>query len=44
MSKSFSDKMRELRDTVNPDTGERVLLLTKKQFVAIKLKELKEFK
>lgn len=40
---AFSDHHRENRDTINPDTGERVLLLTKKQWLAQKRKELKDF-
>ena len=42
--KDFSSYNRELRDTVNPETGERVLLLTRKQYVAQLKAELKSIK
>jgi hypothetical protein len=40
---SFRDHHRELRDTVHPISGERVLLLTRKQLRELRLKELKDF-
>lgn len=40
---NFSDHNRELRDTLDPDTQERVLLLTKKQLLKKLLEDLKSF-
>lgn len=40
---AFSDHHRENRDTINPDTQERVLLLTRRQWLKQKQKELKDF-
>lgn len=41
--RDFSSYNRELRDQIDPDTGERLLLLTKKQFLKLQLQQLKDF-
>lgn len=40
--KNFSDYHRELRDQIDPDTGERIQLLTRKQFDEALFKSLKD--
>lgn len=41
--RDFSNYNRELRDQIDPETRERVQLLTRKQFLKLRLKELKDF-
>lgn len=41
--KNFSDYNRELSQQIDPETGERVQLLTKKQYVKFIFSLLKEF-
>lgn len=41
--RNFSDFNRQLRDQIDPATGLRTILLTKKQLIALRLKELKSF-
>lgn len=40
---NFSDRNREISQQVDPETGEKVQLLTKKQFLDLQKKELKSF-
>lgn len=40
---SFSHRARETREQIDPETGEPVTLLTKKQFQELLKKELREF-
>ncbi len=41
--KNFSDYNRELKDQTDPETGERVTLLTRKQYVELLRKSLRTF-
>lgn len=41
--KDFSSWNREMRDQIDPETGERTQLLTKKQYQDLLKKGLKEF-
>lgn len=41
--RDFSAYNRELTQQIDPDTQERIVLLTKKQFIALQIKALKDF-
>jgi hypothetical protein len=41
--KDFSAYNRELTQQIDPDSGERVQLMTKKQFLKLQMQELKKF-
>jgi hypothetical protein len=41
--KDFSSWNREMRDQIDPETGERTQLLTKRQFRELLRKQLREF-